>query len=79
VFKCSFLLPQVYPATIASIKKGKIVEFEDGKSGEFDVIVFATGYRTNVQKWLKVHYKKIIIHYIIYTLYFVINYTKSIP
>ncbi|MCH99973.1 flavin containing monooxygenase YUCCA10-like protein, partial [Trifolium medium] len=42
----------VYPA-IASIKKGKIVEFEDGKSGEFDVIVFATGYKTNVKQWLK--------------------------
>ncbi|PNX54785.1 flavin-containing monooxygenase yucca11-like protein, partial [Trifolium pratense] len=42
----------VYPG-IASIKKGKIVEFEDGRSGEFDVIIFATGYRTNVQKWLK--------------------------
>ncbi|KAK2390470.1 putative indole-3-pyruvate monooxygenase YUCCA10 [Trifolium repens] len=43
---------KVYPA-IASIKKGKIIEFEDGKSDEFDVIVFATGYKTNVQKWLK--------------------------
>ncbi|GAU39225.1 hypothetical protein TSUD_396720 [Trifolium subterraneum] len=43
---------KVYPA-IANIKKGKIIEFEDGKSGEFDVIVFATGYKTNVQNWLK--------------------------
>ncbi len=45
---------QVYP-TISSIKKGKIVEFVDGKSGQFDVIVFATGYRSNVLEWLKVH------------------------
>ncbi|KEH35394.1 putative indole-3-pyruvate monooxygenase [Medicago truncatula] len=43
---------KVYPA-ISSIKKGKIIEFADGKRGQFDVIVFATGYRSSVQKWLK--------------------------
>ncbi|KAJ1380319.1 Flavin monooxygenase FMO [Sesbania bispinosa] len=43
---------KVYPA-ISSIKKDKIIEFEDGQNGQFDVIVFATGYKTNVLKWLK--------------------------
>nr|XP_004503045.1 probable indole-3-pyruvate monooxygenase YUCCA10 [Cicer arietinum] len=43
---------KVYPA-ISTIKNDKIVEFADGKSGKFDVIIFATGYRTNVHKWLK--------------------------
>ncbi|KAJ1384431.1 hypothetical protein SESBI_42571 [Sesbania bispinosa] len=43
---------KVYPA-ISSIKKDKMIEFEDGQNGEFDVIVFATGYKTNVLKWLK--------------------------
>ncbi|CAI8598470.1 unnamed protein product [Vicia faba] len=42
---------------ISSIKNGKTIEFVDGKTGEFDVIIFATGYRTNVHKWLKVDYK----------------------
>lgn len=44
---------QVFPA-VSSIKKDKIVEFADGQSGRFDVIIFATGYRSNVLKWLKV-------------------------
>lgn len=34
--------------------KGKMVEFEDGRSEEFDSIVFATGFRSTAQNWLKV-------------------------
>ncbi|XP_057489932.1 probable indole-3-pyruvate monooxygenase YUCCA11 [Actinidia eriantha] len=33
--------------------KGDIVEFASGKALRFDAIVFATGYRTTVRKWLK--------------------------
>lgn len=29
------------------------MEFDDGRRGEFDVIIFATGYRSTVLKWLK--------------------------
>ncbi|RLM58471.1 putative indole-3-pyruvate monooxygenase YUCCA11 [Panicum miliaceum] len=52
--------------TVGLIKKGIIkvfggitkivgnkVEFEDGKEGSFDAIVFATGYKTTVNLWLK--------------------------
>lgn len=46
---------QVFPA-ISSIKKDKTVEFEDGQNGQFDVIIFATGYNSTVLKWLKVHH-----------------------
>ena len=34
--------------------KGNIVEFESGKESAFDVIVFATGYKSTVNTWLKV-------------------------
>ncbi|KAL2339700.1 hypothetical protein Fmac_007640 [Flemingia macrophylla] len=44
-------LVKVYP-TISSIV-GKTIEFEDGRNGEFDIIIFATGYRSTVLKWLK--------------------------
>ncbi|KAK7311486.1 hypothetical protein RJT34_09669 [Clitoria ternatea] len=43
---------KVFPA-ISNIKEGKIIEFENGESGQFDVIIFATGYNTTVLKWLK--------------------------
>lgn len=33
---------------------GREVEFADGESEEFDAIVLATGYRSNVPYWLKV-------------------------
>ena len=33
---------------------GNKVEFEDGKESSFDAIVFATGYKTTVNLWLKV-------------------------
>lgn len=28
----------------------------DGKEGEFDSIILATGYKSNVPSWLKVYY-----------------------
>lgn len=42
---------QVLPA-ITSID-GDVVEFADGRRQRFDAIVFATGYRSAVKKWLK--------------------------
>ncbi|KAJ8762953.1 hypothetical protein K2173_023082 [Erythroxylum novogranatense] len=42
---------EVLPA-VESIK-GKKVRFRNGKSKEFDVIIFATGYRSTVLNWLK--------------------------
>lgn len=33
---------------------GNLVEFNDGKQYPFDAIVFATGYRSTVRRWLKV-------------------------
>ncbi|XP_072972515.1 indole-3-pyruvate monooxygenase YUCCA1-like [Typha angustifolia] len=52
--------------TLAKIKSGQIkvvpgvnkfteegVEFVDGKQEEFDSVIFATGYRSNVPSWLK--------------------------
>ncbi|XP_020204477.1 probable indole-3-pyruvate monooxygenase YUCCA11 [Cajanus cajan] len=44
-------LVQVFPG-VSSIE-GKTVEFEDGRSSEFDIIIFATGYTSTVLKWLK--------------------------
>ncbi|XP_072077928.1 probable indole-3-pyruvate monooxygenase YUCCA11 [Arachis hypogaea] len=43
---------KVYP-DISSIKEGKVVKFVDGQHAHFDAIIFATGYKTNVLKWLK--------------------------
>ena len=34
--------------------KGNIVEFESGKESASDVIVFATGYKSTANTWLKV-------------------------
>ncbi|KAK1620346.1 hypothetical protein QYE76_025863 [Lolium multiflorum] len=33
--------------------KGKIIEFQGGDKGSFDGIVFATGYKSNANMWLK--------------------------
>ena len=35
--------------------KGGIVEFENMNERTFDAIVFATGYKSTANKWLKVH------------------------
>jgi indole-3-pyruvate monooxygenase len=35
---------------------GQQVEFLDTLSEDFDAIVLATGYKSNVPFWLKVHY-----------------------
>ena len=35
--------------------KGNIAEFEGGKENAFDAIVFATGYKSTANTWLKVH------------------------
>nr|CAB3476872.1 unnamed protein product [Digitaria exilis] len=43
---------QVLPAGIKSVH-GNVVEFADGKRHPFDAIVFATGYRSSVRRWLK--------------------------
>ncbi|KAF7829771.1 putative indole-3-pyruvate monooxygenase YUCCA11 [Senna tora] len=42
---------KVFPS-ITSIDN-KRVEFDDGRAEEFDVIIFATGYKSTVLKWLK--------------------------
>ncbi|XP_057468759.1 probable indole-3-pyruvate monooxygenase YUCCA11 [Actinidia eriantha] len=42
---------QVFPSL--SHVKGDTIEFVSGKAVRFDAIVFATGYRTTVRKWLK--------------------------
>lgn len=34
--------------------RGNTVEFEDGKKSDFDSLVFATGYRSTANTWLKV-------------------------
>ncbi|KAF7816764.1 putative indole-3-pyruvate monooxygenase YUCCA11 [Senna tora] len=43
---------KVFPA-ISSIKTNKVIEFEDGRQDQFDVIIFATGYRSTALNWLK--------------------------
>jgi indole-3-pyruvate monooxygenase len=43
---------QVFPS-IANIK-GTEITFENGKSKQYDAIIFATGYRSTVLDWLKV-------------------------
>jgi len=44
---------QVVPSNIKGIEKKKIV-FENNMEKEFDAIVFATGYRSIANGWLKV-------------------------
>jgi len=33
--------------------RGNTVEFEDGKKSDFDSLVFATGYKSTANTWLK--------------------------
>ena len=35
--------------------RGNSVEFEDGKECSYDSIVFATGYKSTANRWLKVY------------------------
>ncbi|XP_062183736.1 probable indole-3-pyruvate monooxygenase YUCCA10 [Phragmites australis] len=42
----------VLPAAVKSVR-GNVVEFADGKRHPFDAMVFATGYRSTVRRWLK--------------------------
>lgn len=44
---------QVVPSNITRIEKKKIV-FENNVEREFDAIVFATGYKSIANGWLKV-------------------------
>jgi hypothetical protein len=44
---------RVLPAAVNSVR-GNVVGFADGKQYPFDVIVFATGYRSTVRRWLEV-------------------------
>ncbi|KAK9946706.1 hypothetical protein M0R45_012154 [Rubus argutus] len=43
---------QIYPA-IKRLKCHRAIEFVDGRTENFDAIVLATGYRSNVPSWLK--------------------------
>ncbi|KAL1309809.1 hypothetical protein HN51_052519 [Arachis hypogaea] len=43
---------KVVPA-ILNIEEAKTVQFTNGQRAQFDMIIFATGYRTNVLTWLK--------------------------
>ncbi|GJN06287.1 hypothetical protein PR202_ga23998 [Eleusine coracana subsp. coracana] len=43
---------RVLPAAVKSVH-GNTVEFNEGKQYPFDAIVFATGYRSTVRRWLK--------------------------
>lgn len=43
---------QVFPAVRCFHEHG--VEFIDGRTENFDVIILATGYKSNVPYWLKV-------------------------
>ncbi|PUZ57272.1 hypothetical protein GQ55_5G416800 [Panicum hallii var. hallii] len=43
---------QVVPAAMTSVH-GNVVEFADGRRHPFDAIVFATGYRSGIKRWLQ--------------------------
>lgn len=43
---------QVVPAGMTSVH-GNVVEFADGRRYPFDAIVFATGYRSTIRRWLQ--------------------------
>ncbi|KAM0914039.1 hypothetical protein ACQ4PT_011747 [Festuca glaucescens] len=36
-----------------TLVKGRIIEFEGGNQGSFDAIVFATGYKSTANRWIK--------------------------
>lgn len=44
---------QVIPTGMTSVQ-GNVVEFADGRRHPFDAIVFATGYRSGIKRWLQV-------------------------
>lgn len=44
--------PQVVPAINRFTESG--VEFADGRKEDFDAVILATGYKSNVPSWLKV-------------------------
>lgn len=48
----SYLVLQVYPGIERLTREG--ANFVDGRSEDFDALIFATGYRSNVPSWLKV-------------------------
>ncbi|CAO2198308.1 unnamed protein product [Urochloa humidicola] len=43
---------QVIPTGMTSVN-GNVVEFADGRRHPFDAIVFATGYRSGIKRWLQ--------------------------
>ncbi|RCV23929.1 hypothetical protein SETIT_5G044300v2 [Setaria italica] len=43
---------QVIPTGMTSVQ-GNVVEFADGRRHPFDAIVFATGYRSGIKRWLQ--------------------------
>ncbi|CAL4964210.1 unnamed protein product [Urochloa decumbens] len=43
---------EVIPTGMTSVN-GNVVEFADGRRRPFDAIVFATGYRSGIKRWLK--------------------------
>jgi lysine/ornithine N-monooxygenase len=45
---------QVLPGIQSFSEHG--VEFIDGKTEDFDVVILATGYKSNVPYWLKVYH-----------------------
>jgi indole-3-pyruvate monooxygenase len=47
------MILQVVPAIQRFTENG--VEFVDGHQEDFDAVIFATGYKSNVPSWLKVH------------------------
>lgn len=50
---------KVFPAIRRFTKNG--AEFVDGRSEDFDAVVLATGYKSNVPAWLKVQHRIIAI------------------
>jgi indole-3-pyruvate monooxygenase len=42
------------------------VEFIDGRIESFDVVIFATGYKSNVPYWLKVLLFFLLLYYLYY-------------
>lgn len=72
VCKYFFLFLKVMPA-IKNIE-GDMINFADGQKGQFDAIVFATGFKSTVRKWLKVTRLSYNIYYYL-TLHFLLSVT----
>jgi indole-3-pyruvate monooxygenase len=67
MFSPNFLIVQIRPAIRHIL--GREVRFLDGQSEEFDAIVLATGYRSNIPFWLKViwlFYSNVFSRFLIY-------------